>query len=133
MNSDKFLVDTTIWVKFFRGEDERLKERLSSLVLQNQACISEIIIMEILRGARSEKEYKMLYDDFMALPLLSINKNVWELAWEMVYKLKKKGITIPLADVIISSTALYYNCTLIHSDKHFDLVSKYLKLRTIKV
>ncbi len=133
MKSERFLIDTTVWIKFFRGTDESLKDRITTLVLQNCAYTSEIIVMEILRGAKSEKEYRMLYDDFTALPFLSIDRDVWELSWKNAYKLKKKGVTIPLADIIIASTALHYDCILMHSDKHFDLVCRPLKLRTLKV
>ncbi len=133
MNADRFLVDTTVWVKFLRGEDKKLREKLSALVLHNRAYTSEIIIMEILRGARSDREYRMLYDDFRALPYLPVNTDVWETAWKTAYKLRKKGLTIPLADVIIVSTALHYNCVLMHSDKHFDPAARHLKLRTIKL
>ena len=133
MNADRFLVDTTVWVKFLRGEDNKLREKLSALVLHNKAYTSEIIIMEILRGARSDREYRMLYDDFKALPLLSINKDVWELAWKNAYKLRQKGLNIPLPDVLIASIALHYKCILIHSDRHFDLASRHLKLRSLKI
>ncbi|HEC98694.1 MAG TPA: PIN domain nuclease [Nitrospirae bacterium] len=133
MNTEKFLIDTSIWVKYLRGMDESVRDRLSTLVLKNCAYTTDIIIMEILRGAKSEKEYKMLYNDFLALPELSINKEVWELSWRNAYKLRKKGLNIPMADVIIASTAAHYDCTLIHSDRHFPLTEKHLNLKTIKM
>ena len=57
MRPERFLVDTTIWVKYLRGLDLSLKSRISSLVLEERVHTSEIIIMEILRGAKSDKEY----------------------------------------------------------------------------
>ncbi len=133
MSPEKFLIDTTIWVKFLRGMDESLRDRISTLVLKNCAYTSEIIIMEILRGAKSGKEYTMLRNDFLSLAQLSTNKEVWELSWRSAYKLRKKGINIPMADIIIASTAAHYNCTLIHSDRHFDLAEKHLNLKTVKI
>ena len=64
---------------------------------------------------------------------LNINKEVWELSLRNAYKLRKKGINIPIADIIIASTAAHYNCTLIHSDRDFDLAEKHLNLKTIKI
>ncbi len=32
--------------------------------------------MEILRGARSDKDYNTLHEDFLALPLLKMNDDV---------------------------------------------------------
>ena len=133
MSSEKLLVDTTVWVKFLRGLDASLKEQLGFLVLENRVFTSEIIIMEILRGAKSDKEYSMLYQDFLALPQLAIDHTVWEKAWQTAYTIRRSGINIPMADIIIASTALYYKCTLMHSDKHFNLLTKHTELKTIEL
>lgn len=130
---EKFLVDTSVWVKCFRGLDISLKERISSLVLEDRVFVSEIIIMEILRGAKSDKEYKMLYEDFLAIPQLKTDHDVWEMAWKTAYKIRKIGINVPMVDVIISVTAMRYKCTLMHSDKHFNLLAKHTGLRVIEV
>lgn len=133
MSFEKFLIDTTVWVKFLRGLDLSLKEKLSALVLEDRVFTSEVIIMEILMGAKSDKEYNMLYQDFLALPQLVIDHNVWETAWKTAYKLRRNGINIPMADVIISATAMYYNYALMHSDKHFTLLAKHTGLKIIEV
>lgn len=133
MSSEKFLIDTTIWVKYLRGLDSAVKDRVSSLVLEDRAYTSEIIIMEILRGAKSDKEYAMLYEDFLALPHLPTDRNVWETAWQTAYKLKKAGANIPIADILISTIATRYQCTLIHSDKHFNLAAKYTGLKVMEL
>lgn len=133
MRPERFLVDTTIWVKYLRGLDLSLKSRISSLVLEERVHTSEIIIMEILRGAKSDKEYNMLYQDFLALPQLKINYDVWEIAWKTAYKLRKVGVSIPITDVIISSVAMYNKCTLMHSDKHFNLLAKHIGLKAIEL
>ena len=132
MKSDKFLVDTTIWIKFLRGLDVSLKEHVSSLVLEGRAFTSEIIILEILRGAKSDKEYNMLYQDFLALPQLPVDVGVWETAWKTAYKLRKSGINAPMADVVISSIALHNKCTLLHADKHFNLIAKHTELKAVE-
>lgn len=130
MNSEKFLVDTTIWIKYLRGLDPSLKERISSLALEDRIFTSEIIILEILRGAESDKEYDMLYEDLLALPQVPVTYEVWETAWKISYKLKKEGLNIPIADILISSIALYYKLTLIHSDKHFSLTATHTGFTT---
>lgn len=133
MNPEKYLVDTTVWVKYLRGLDVSIKNRIGSLVLEERVFTSEIIIMEILRGAKSDKEYNMLYQDFLALPQLAIDHNVWEKAWKDAYKLRKGGINIPMADMIISAVAVYYKCTLMHSDAHFNLLAKHSDLKAFEV
>lgn len=133
MSSENFLIDTTIWVKYLRGLDSAVKDRISSLVLEDRAYTSEIVIMEILRGSKSDKEYSMLYEDFLALPQLQTDRNVWETAWQTAYKLKRAGVNIPMADILISTIATHYKCTLIHADKHFNLAAKHTGLKIIEL
>lgn len=129
----KYLVDTTIWVKYLRGLDEILKEKLTALVSEERVFTSEVIIMEILRGAKSDRDYKMLYNDFLALPQLGTNREVWDTAWKTSYKLRKNGVNIPLIDILIAATAIHYKCPLMHSDKHFILLEKHTSLKSIEV
>jgi predicted nucleic acid-binding protein len=127
--TDRFLIDSTIWIKYLRGLDTTLKDTISPIILSERAYTSAIIIMEILRGAKSDKEYTMLYNDFLALQQLDINNEVWESAWMLAYKLRKKGINVPLTDVLISALSLHYDCVLLHSDKHFKIISKHTNLK----
>ncbi len=89
--------------------------------------------MEILRGAKSDGEYNILYDDLTALPQLSLDSNVWETAWKTGYKLRKAGVNVPLVDILISSIAIYHKVILMHSDKHFKLIAKHTNLKTVEI
>jgi predicted nucleic acid-binding protein len=131
MKSDQILVDTTIWVSFLRGLDPSLKDRLANWIREEKVCTTEIIILEILNGARSDKEYTLLREDFSALPLLPINQPVWELAGKTSYKLRRRGADVPLTDVLISAAAMHYQCRLLHADKHFDLIADHSVLKVM--
>lgn len=132
MKSDRILVDTTIWVKFLRGSDTGVRDRLSAWIREEKVCTNEIIKLEILKGARSDREYALLLDDFSALELLTITAPVWELAGKTSYKLRKRGVDVPLTDILISATAVHYQCRLWHADKHFDLITGYAPLKTVE-
>lgn len=131
--SDGFLIDTSIWVKCLRGTDASLQNKVATLIFEKKVYTSEIIIIEILRGAKSDKEYDMLYNDFLALPQLSIDHNVWKTAWGIAYKLKKIGVNVPLVDTVIAATALHHKCTLMHSDKHFNLLTKHTGIKALEI
>lgn len=133
MTAEKFLIDTSVWIKCFQGEETSIKEKIAVIVTENRGYTTEIIIMEILRGAKSDKEYNILYQDFLALPQLPIDGYVWELTWKTAYKLRKSGINAPMADIIISSNAIHNKCTLLHSDKHFNLIAKQTGLKAVEV
>jgi predicted nucleic acid-binding protein len=133
MKTDRYLVDTTVWVAYLRGLDVSLKDRLGALVREDRVLMSEIVLTEILRGAKSDKEYAVLREDFLALPQLEVTRGVWETAWHTAYHLRKRGVTVPLADALIASVCIHYQCSLIHADKHFNLIAKHTDLKAIEL
>jgi len=128
MTSEKHLVDTSIWVRYFSGEVS-IKESVRTLLLQDKVLTTGIIIVEVLRGARTESEYNQLYHDFKALPMLSIDASVLEESYRLGFKLRKAGIVVPLADILISAVAICNECTLTHRDKHFSTIAQHSKLK----
>ena len=87
-----------------------------------------VIIFEVFRGARTEAGYNHLYLDFKALPLLEADAEVWEEGYRMGFKLRKVGIIVPLADILIAAIAIRHRSPLLHLDKHFSLISEDTKL-----
>ena len=128
-----YLVDTTVWVVYLRGLDVSVKETLTGLIAEEKVFISEVIIMEILRGAKSERAFRILREDLLALPQLETSHEVWEEAWSISFRLRRKGVTIPFTDTLIAATALHYRCALLHVDRHFELVADHFPLQTVKV
>lgn len=132
MNSEKCLIDTTIWVLYFKGERE-LEYEIKSLILKERVVTCEIVILEILRGAMSQKEYGQLYADFAALSTLRLTDIIWEKSYRVGFKLRKMGINVPLADILIATVASHYNCLLLHRDKHFPLMKEAMGLKERKM
>lgn len=128
MNSEKCLIDTTIWVLYFKGE-RQLEDEIKSLILKERAATCEIVILEVLRGARSQREYSQLQADFAALPAFKITNIIWEKSYRVGFKLRRTEINVPLADILIATVASHYNCLLLHRDKHFPLMKGIMGLR----
>jgi predicted nucleic acid-binding protein len=128
MNPEKCLIDTTIWVLYFKGEKE-LEDEIKSLILKERAATCEIVTLEVLRGAKSQKEYGQLHADFAALSTLRLTDIIWEKSYKIGFKLRRTGINVPLADILIATVASHYNCLLLHRDKHFPLIKGVLGLR----
>ena len=128
MNPEKCLIDTTIWVLYFKGEKE-LEDEIKSLILKERAAICEIVTLEVLRGAKSQKEYGQLHADFAALSALRLTDIIWEKSYKIGFKLRKMGINVPLTDILIATVASHYNCLLLHRDKHFPLMKGIMGLR----
>jgi len=123
MTNNITLVDTTIWIHFFRGSGIQFQERIVPLIMADKLATTPIIIMEILRGAKSQKEYDKLSKDLAALRCFDISTKVWERACKLGYALRHKGINAPLTDTLIAAVAQEHNALLLHDDRHYEMIA----------
>lgn len=130
MPGDLFMVDTSVWIFALRKEPMlQLRDRIDSLLKEDIVITTGIIKLEILAGAKTEKEYRRLKSRFDALDSLETNDELWRKACEYGFKLRRRGLTIPSTDVLIATCALKAGAVLVHADTHFDLMEKSLGLR----
>jgi predicted nucleic acid-binding protein len=127
------LVDTTIWVDFFR-EKERSKQAdvLQQLIEEdNNICICPIIYQEVLQGVRDDKtftEIKSILQNITMIntPIITVADH----AIDLYRSLRKKGITIRKPyDCLIASYAILEDIYLFHNDSDFKQMEKDSKLK----
>lgn len=125
------LVDTSVWIQYLkRPGDETVRETVSRLLDTNQAAVSPVVVMEILRGAPGKKVFNELRSNFKALPLIAINAAVWDVCCELGYELKTSGVTVPPMDLIIAASAITHNVPVVHRDRHFEMIAGRSSLKT---
>lgn len=120
----EYLVDTSVWVEFLRGEKTAIKKRLEKLLDENRAAVSGIILAELLTGIGTEKEQRFLEDCFLGLHFLEANREIFAAAGKMGAALRKKGITMPLSDLLIASLAKTHALTVLTLDNHFQTLAR---------
>lgn len=116
----KYVIDSSIWIEVDR-KNSAITRKLSLLLNKNQICMVDLIIAELLRGARSQKDF-----DGMKLRLLSfeIKSTCWIRTSELAFKVAKAGFTPPLSDLYIAQCCIENGKTLITQDKHFKQIQK---------
>lgn len=122
----KLLVDTSIWIEYFKGK----KNVLDIIHDKNnfEIFITGPIITELIQGIKTQKEKARFTICINALPKLQIDDNDWVNAGNLGNSLRKKGITVPLPDLIIFSIAKKNNCVLFTLDKHFQIIKDALQI-----
>jgi predicted nucleic acid-binding protein len=119
------LADTSAWIaSFYRKGHDEIKERLTEALERDLLAINGIILCELLQGAKNEIEYKNLRERLQALHYLSAPEVTWEKAARLSFRLRRRGIVVPTTDVVIAQTAIDNHCSLLHYDKHFDLIAQ---------
>ncbi len=54
----RLLVDSTVWVDFFRGKETAQTEKLGQCIRDREdICCCGFVLAEVLQGIREEKEY----------------------------------------------------------------------------
>jgi len=133
MNKDKklFLIDTSAWILGLkRNSSNQVKNILTKILDKDQSATTGIIILELLQGTKTKKEYNEIFLDLTALHYFKVDKEIWEKASQLGFDLRRKGETIPSTDLLIASVALYYDLTLLHADNHFEQIQEHADLKT---
>lgn len=123
------LIDTSAWVEFLRTRESVLSNTVKKLIEANTACLTNLIRVEILSGAKNDKDFQRLDLTLASLHLLTEPLNFWDMIAHYRYRLARKGLQISIPDLSIALLASIYKCDLLTSDKAFHLIKKVLPLR----
>ncbi len=115
------LIDTSAWVEYFKGNPT-----VFAMVHDREAYAAYItgpVITELIQGMKTEKEKESFSTSLESLPQLKITDQDWSDAGTFGAQLRSKGITVPLADLIIFTVARNNNCSICTLDKHFKIIN----------
>ena len=130
MLNKSFLIDTSVWLFALRKEFiPEIKDRVASLLQEDHVFTTGIVNLELLSGTKSKSEYQRLKNRLDALENIRTDEVVWDLACDLGYKIRRKGLTIPHTDILIAAGALSEECILLHADNHFDLIAEHVNLK----
>ena len=128
-----FLVDSSVWIEYLRPKGSPdVKERVRTILQKEEMVSCGIIVVEILRGAKNEKDFESLRDSLMSLPQIPIDDTVIERASRWGFLLDRKGKVVSTTDLIIASAA-YKKAGLLHSDRDFDTIASIVDLEQEKI
>ena len=106
---------------------------METALLEDRVQTGGVIVAELLQGCRSARERKPLQERLMALHYLEWGEEDWMTLGGTGSELRSKGVSVPLTDLIIALLALRHSSTILHRDRHFDLMARHLPLKLEKV
>ena len=119
-----YLIDTSIWIDFFRGKSEPIKSRIFNLLEENRIHYNGIVLGELLIGAVGKKEFDFINENFLGLNYLEMGRSFFIQVSKIGRQLKRSGISLPLSDTIIACHAKINKLILFTKDKHFETIGK---------
>ena len=121
------LVDTSVLINYFKGINNYKTEKFEE-ILKNGIIfgINNFIYQEILQGASTEKEFKLLNQYLSSQKFYELNYGTksYENAAKIYYSCRKKGVTPrSTIDLLIVETAIENNLFLLHDDNDFTEIA----------
>ena len=121
------LIDTSIWIDYFRGKGEVYKQ-VNELIDSDRVCSLGLVIAELIQGAKTEKEIRVLKDMTAVFPRLTEDSHSWENAGILSFRLKKAGKGIGLADCYIATIAKENDAIIYTLDEHFKEMQNHIDI-----
>jgi predicted nucleic acid-binding protein len=116
------IVDTCVWIVFFRESESELTLHLKGLLRERKVIMVGMVMAEILQVVKAQKEANLVKQSLGKLPYLEVTREIWETAGKMSASLRGAGVTIPLSDLIIAAVALSGGHEIFTIDPHFHKV-----------
>ena len=113
------LADTSVWISFFNRPDSPEKHTLDLLIEADEVALAGVVLAELLQGCRTSRERDVLADCLLALPYLEVDQDTWLKAGDLSSSLLRKGVTLPLSDLLIAALAMEHRCRVYSLDHHF--------------
>ena len=127
------VVDSSVWIDFFRGADTPAKAKLKSLLADGSQdiVVPDLVLYEVLRGFRHERDYRNALQLMRGFEWESAFSP--ELAQEAAQHYRTmvgQGFTIRSAlDIMIGTFCIERDYTLLHNDRDFSTMHNLRGLR----
>jgi predicted nucleic acid-binding protein len=127
------VVDSSVWIAHFRAHDIRPTRKLEALDLDIGLLVGDIILLEVLRGARSTSDARRIETGlrrFEIVPMLGDRLAIK--AAENYRFLRGLGITVrKTPDLIIGTYCIEHRHALLHDDRDFEPMRAHLGLQVL--
>lgn len=126
----RILVDSSIWIEFFRRPSAPVSLELDRLLAHRLVCTTGVIKAEVVPGARTPKDFRRLKRLFDALPLAPEGDGFWTHVTRFQYRLRRNGILdIGIPDLMVATVAIQNRKTLFSADEDFPRMAPFIPLR----
>jgi len=127
------LVDSSVWVDYFRGRRTRQTDHLDALLGREPIAIGDLILVEVLQGFTADRDFREAKALFAPLEVIELGgADIAHRAAANFRKLRALGETVrKTIDTVIATRCIRDRYTLLHSDKDFEPFVEHLGLRSV--
>jgi predicted nucleic acid-binding protein len=127
------LVDSSVWVDYFKGTITQQTEKLDRLLGKELLAIGDLNLTEVLQGFTRERDFNEARRLLTSLVVVDLaGKEIEIQAARNFRKLRTLGVTVrKTIDTIIATRCIESGYELLQSDRDFDPFAEHLGLRVV--
>ena len=118
------LIDSCILIQAQRLPNSKEAVELAALLISGEAAVTGPVIMEYLRGSRSDEEFDFLSERILSIKFLEMDEQTWVIAGRLSNRFMHSGKPMADSDVAIAATAIRHDVPLYTLDKGFERVAE---------
>ena len=126
------LVDSSVWIDYFRGTPTPEAEKLDSLLGTEPIATGDLILTEVLQGFVSDRDFNQAKKLLTSLTIVDLaGQDIAIQAARNFRVLRAHGITVrKTIDTVIATRCIESRLSLLYSDRDFDPFVEHLGLRS---
>ena len=125
---DNILVDTSVWIEFFRRKESSISLRLKEYLNLNKVSYTGPIAVELYQGARTSKEVEVIDQVFQTTHYVEITRLHYHHAGQISHEAARRGMIFSTVDLILAVVAYDEQLKLFSLDTHFKEISQFCPL-----
>lgn len=124
------LVDSSVWIDYFRGTTTPQTDRLDELLGQEVLATGDLILAEVLQGFAAERDFNQAKKMLTSLEIVDlVGKDIAIQAARNFRTLRALGVTVrKTIDTVIATRCIESDYALLYSDRDFDPFVEHLGL-----
>jgi predicted nucleic acid-binding protein len=126
------LVDSSVWIDYFRGTTTPQAEKLDALLGNEPVATGDLILAEVLQGFVSNRDFNQARKLMTSLVIVDLVGQAIAIQSAKNFRvLRALGITVrKTIDTVIATRCVESGLSLLYSDRDFDPFVEHLGLRS---
>ncbi len=126
------LVDSSVWIDYFRGAVTPQTDKLDSLLGIEPIATGDLVLTEVLQGFSSDRDFKQAEKLMTSLVIVDLAGQEMAIQAAKNFRtLRSLGITVrKTIDTVIATRCIESGLPLLYSDRDFDPFVEHLGLRS---
>ena len=127
------LVDSSVWIDHLRDTVTGPVGHLRSLISRDDLLVGDLILCEVLQGLRNDTEAKFVEEALREFEIVSLVDPELAVKAASNYRfLRTRGYTVRRTiDLIIGTFCIERGHSLLHGDRDFTPMKRFLGLQTV--